>query len=539
MTHAHRGLVVLLLALPLAVSAEPKDAPVPRTSGSLGSVPDRKMVEVLPPHIDRVAAFSQCNPGAGILVKGTNFGPSPGRLFLAGYFPKTSSRIELEQLVWGSGAIGGQVPMVEGVLNQTVTLGIVTRDGRHSNGIPCELKATRVEVLLPKNNQTYSQGYCDLGDNYFAGNVAYDADEHGDIGTSSGTVICYHKSHKPMTHGDNNGTDLWRIRKLENGWTLSRMSVGDSNGGSGEILSRKGFKAGATTADIEVRWRMGHTAVVHHSFDLYVEGPAGVPMHERVALPDPPVLDLDDWNPVASKGDVLLTIVSPSASIVMGSPSFELAITAASPQPDWMIQVEWALLTSPKDSSLGEESWNVGQPSTAPTLVAWNQFPVRLSTLGAFDGKNYAVRAKVKSQAGNTWTEWKRFQMVSPATLQAMPSPDGPKPKLQRVLGGNLGAKPVAGAKLGKVPQGLGALDKGLSPEGVQKSPATLSKPRIPHAAPIQKTVKQKPGMGGQTPQVDPVAVKKLPGAVPPPPSDSGEEEEQELRVDPSIRFPR
>jgi hypothetical protein len=55
----------------------------------------------------------------------------------------------------------------------------------------------------------------------------------------------------------------------------------------------------------------------------------------------------------------------------------------------------------------------------------------------------------------------------------------------------------------------------------------------------MQKTVKQKPGMGGQTPQVDPVAVKKLPAAVPPPPSDSSEEEEQELRVDPSIRFPR
>ena len=163
-----------------------------------------------------------------------------------------------------------------------------------------------------------------------------------------------------------------------------------------------------------------------------VEGPEGVPLREKWEIPESSDQNLDDWRPIVQFGSSKVTILSPSGVKAVSSdvPSFELAVDVEEPASDSVIYFEWARIKAPKDPSIEMAgSWQHNTPAGAPRLLTWGQLPASIST-GQFPNGLYVVRAKLKGDPTNMWTEWKYFAVgeIGEDLRQLMPFEPGQLP---------------------------------------------------------------------------------------------------------------
>jgi hypothetical protein len=119
--------------------------------------------------------------------------------------------------------------------------------------------------------------------------------------------------------------------------------------------------------------------------------------------------DLSDWDPYAGRAKPKVEIVSPSGAIPIDGAMDLILAPVASPQPDWVIQLEWARIEAPRDSSLSSERFVPFVPSHSLKGLSWSQNPSKVQVKNMFSPGLYAVRAQVAGDAEEDWTAWHRF----------------------------------------------------------------------------------------------------------------------------------
>jgi len=442
-----------------------------------------KAIQLADPVITGVLPFSSCTPGGSVILKGENLGSQPGSLRLVGHFP--GPYLQLTQLEWTDHSIGGKVPSVSGALDQEVNVQVVRKDGRPSNTWKCQFTGNRVTKTV--QGQVVEINLCQLGENAGQG-CAVD----GDPDVAKQIVAgCWHSNNScglPTDRGLH-GQDEIRIKRLENGWRFKKVKLGqpmfentekrgvhEVHGKvDGQSISWSDVHGGANELSVDgtvmrlfVPWEVPRGDIIHYNFSFEIEGPEGVPFDEVVSLPSGEQT-LTDWNPVAPMGDPELTIVAPGegAQLKASSGEFELSLSAAAPQPDWRIELEWIRLGAGKDPSIEKYT----TPAGAPKEVRWSQLPRQVQVADLGGPGRYAVRAKVKGSPGDTWTSYRNFTLVGTISGEALVAPGG--------LGAAKGAKPLT-EKPGQI-QRLPGLPTGSPKAGVKAPGVTRSpKPGLP-----------------------------------------------------------
>jgi len=476
-------LVLLLVAAVQAASVQAAgEDKQPGANVKLGGAAAKsagKAIQLADPEITGVLPFSSCTPGGSVILKGENLGSQPGTLRLVGHFP--GPYVELTQLEWTNHSIGGKVPSVSGALDQEVSIQAVRKDGKPSNTWKCQFTGNRVTKKV--QSQVVKTNVCYLGENAGQGCAA-----DGDPDVAKQIVAgCWHSNNScglPTDRGLH-GQDEIRIKRLENGWRFKKVmlgqpmfentekrgvheihgkldgqnvSWGDVHGGANE------FSVDGTVMTLLVPWEVPRGDIIHYNFSFEIEGPEGIPFDEVVSLPSKEQT-LTDWNPIAPTGDAEVTIVAPAegAQLVASAGQFELSLNAATPQPDWRIELEWIRLGAGKDPSIEKYT----TPAGAPKEVGWTQLPRQVSVADLGGPGRYAVRAKVKGSPGDTWTSYRHFTLVGTISSKPLVAPGG--------LGAAEGSKKLD-VKPGQVQRLPG--QPTASPKAAVKAPAAARSPK-------------------------------------------------------------
>lgn len=143
---------------------------------------------------------------------------------------------------------------------------------------------------------------------------------------------------------------------------------------------------------------------------------------------------LASWNPGIKKYPSPIAIVTPDlgTQIPAGAAAFPLQLSATSPQPSWIVDLEWARLTAGKDPSIEPLAYQYGTPAGAPKSVIWSQLPTQLTIPGVFAPGLYAVRAKLRSPPSPE-TDWELFWIGEPDPNLAKYVPGTPYVGMRKV----------------------------------------------------------------------------------------------------------
>jgi hypothetical protein len=109
--------------------------------------PEIKLVVPLTPVQHLTCSVTAVNyPGAELLIRGKNFGNEPGWARIIGQFP-TGIRMTLQILSWADNEIRAKIPIMKGIVDQTIRLQV--GGGKMSNEWPIPFTALRERALLP------------------------------------------------------------------------------------------------------------------------------------------------------------------------------------------------------------------------------------------------------------------------------------------------------------------------------------------------------------------------------------------------------
>lgn len=235
------------------------------------------------PTITDVGPFSSCRPGGVIMLKGYDFGNEPGTLRLIGNFPDDD--LYLYGLDWTSETVGGTIPKITGVIDQPVSIQLVTKNGAESNFIPCDFVATRGIQTLPFP-EGFKSKWCEYGDNYDVGYKTFGPDTQTDSRGYKHDIMangdiwfgCWHSNNSQG--GTNIGTDRFSSVQLKNNWVFIDMKTGSHssyvNHDPGKILAFKGWKTNSAQVDLQIEWEVPEGQHFEYTIYLYLEGPKGV-----------------------------------------------------------------------------------------------------------------------------------------------------------------------------------------------------------------------------------------------------------------------
>ncbi len=201
-------------------------------------------------------------PGALVHITGQNFGAPSGKVLLKG-LPGGDRALTLDAGTpgpWGAGAIAAVVPEIEGVLDQQVTLVVVTKDGLSSAAKPVAFKAaldvdTAYPITITKCGKDATEDAC-LSFDFFEG----------------------HHIEDTLWETDGIGCDEFKgVAKLP--WTFDSFVITDmSHGGS---IGHPGAVRNGDSYVWQVCWTVdgagpysGHEA--YYLGYLMIKGPKGV-----------------------------------------------------------------------------------------------------------------------------------------------------------------------------------------------------------------------------------------------------------------------
>ncbi len=224
--------------------------------------------------------LGQLKPGSAVILFGSNFGTLEGEVRMYGTF--TNGFIKLSVDSWGNGGIGVFVPSdIKGVLDQQVTLKIVTKAGVSSNYKTAPFTAARELRKMKLSDFTTKQ----------CRDAALSVDKCSTVGqTGCSSSVC--GDHLvPMFPGAAASTDRWSAT-LKNTWTYDHHSY---SGGTyfspgyewvNPIVLLETYAIGnekpkfknlssATTPSFEIEWLAPSLWADTYNLTVYVTGPAG------------------------------------------------------------------------------------------------------------------------------------------------------------------------------------------------------------------------------------------------------------------------
>lgn len=222
-------------------------------------------------------------PGSAVILFGSSFGTVEGEVRMYGTFPNGFIKLSVDS--WGNGGIGVFVPStVSGVLDQQVTLKVVTKAGASSNYKTAPFTAAR-EIRKMKMNDFSTRTCVDAA-------LSFDkCTTVGEAGCSSS--VC--GDHAVMTFPSAaKSTDRFSAT-LKSQWTFDHYGfVGDTYFSPNPaewfnpIVLLETYAMGndkptvknlstATAPKFEVAWSMPSLWADKYKLDVYVEGPKGTP----------------------------------------------------------------------------------------------------------------------------------------------------------------------------------------------------------------------------------------------------------------------
>jgi len=225
--------------------------------------------------------LGQLKPGSAVILFGSNFGTLEGEVRMYGTFPNGFIKLSVDS--WGNGGIGVFVPAdIKGVLDQQVTLKIVTKAGASSNYKTAPFTAAR-ELRKMKMGE-------------FAKRECRDAALSVDACTTTGQTGCSSSvcgDHSvPIFPGAAASTDRWSVT-LKNTWTFDHhgysggtyFSPGPQEWVNPVVLletyamgnEKPKFRnlSTPTAPSFEVEWLAPSLWADTYKLDVYVVGPAG------------------------------------------------------------------------------------------------------------------------------------------------------------------------------------------------------------------------------------------------------------------------
>jgi hypothetical protein len=225
--------------------------------------------------------LGQLKPGSAVILFGSNFGTLEGEVRMYGTF--TNGYVKLSVDSWGNGGIGVFVPSdIKGVLDQQVTLKIVTKAGVSSNYKTAPFTAAR--ELRKMKMSDFSTSQCR--------DAALSVDKCTTAGqTGCSSSVCGDHA-VPVFPGGAASTDRWATT-LKNTWTFDHHSY---SGGTyfspgpqewiNPIVLIETYAIGntnpkfrnlstATTPSFEIEWVAPSLWADTYKLNVYVVGPAG------------------------------------------------------------------------------------------------------------------------------------------------------------------------------------------------------------------------------------------------------------------------
>lgn len=227
--------------------------------------------------------LGQLKPGSAVILFGSNFGTIEGEVRMYGTFPEGYVKLSVDS--WGNGGIGVFVPTtIKGVLDQQVTLKIVTKAGASSNYKTAPFTAAR-EIRKMKMADFVTKKECR--------DAALSSDTCTTVGQSGCTSsVC--GDHAMYVLGAAYSTDRWATT-LKNTWTYDSHSWTPSvafTPGPQEWINPvilletyllgnanpklKVISTGAAPS-FEAEWGTSSMWSDRYKLNVYVTGPAGVP----------------------------------------------------------------------------------------------------------------------------------------------------------------------------------------------------------------------------------------------------------------------
>ena len=149
--------------------------------------------------------LGQIKPGSAVILFGSGFGALEGEVRMYGTFPNGFIKLSVDS--WGNGGIGVFIPQVTGVIDQQITLKIVTKAGAYSNYKTAPFTATR-ELRKVKLGEFTTHQCRDAA-------LSFDACKTIGEGSCSSSVCGEHSV--PVFPGKAESTDRFAAT-LKNGW---------------------------------------------------------------------------------------------------------------------------------------------------------------------------------------------------------------------------------------------------------------------------------------------------------------------------------
>lgn len=224
--------------------------------------------------------LGQFKPGNAVILFGSGFGNGEGEVRMYGSFPNGYVKLAID--TWGPSGIGVFVPQITGVLDQQITLKVVTKAGKYSNYRTAPFTATR-EVRKLKMSDFAKQECRD---------AAFSTDKCTTVGTTGCSSSVCGEHWVPVFGTAAKSTDRFAVT-LKNSWTyeshafegLSAFEPPPYEWVNPVILLEQyllgnekptlKLVSGGAAPSFEVPWEAIAFWADRYNFSVYVTGPAG------------------------------------------------------------------------------------------------------------------------------------------------------------------------------------------------------------------------------------------------------------------------
>ena len=224
--------------------------------------------------------LGQIKPGSAVILLGSGFGALEGEVRMYGTFPNGFIKLSVDS--WGNGGIGVFIPQVTGVLDQQITLKVVTKAGAYSNYRTASFTATR-ELRKVKLGEFATRQCRDAA-------LSFDSCKTVGEGSCSSSVCGEHMV--PQFPSVAESTDRFATT-LKNGWTydshkfsgataftpapqewLNPIVLAEAYAMGNDKPTLKVLSTG-TSPSFEIPWTVPSLWTDRYNLTLFVTGPAG------------------------------------------------------------------------------------------------------------------------------------------------------------------------------------------------------------------------------------------------------------------------
>lgn len=264
------AVLVGLLLFTFVVTTEAQLRPPARPPAQVVQLCD--MVDCLappppPPKPVIVAVRGKFTPEAEVVIFGSDFGPPKGTVGLsAGPY-----RQDLTVLDWQDSEIVARLPWIAGWPDQTMMLCVTSYWKQESDAWPVSFVAVRELGVLEGKRVTVLN--CDR---YASENICFRPGPADPQFIGGSSVFGYHNEFW-LGHG---GRDSYSVT-VRNGWLITDVWLYKQAQGifGGTWAKTTGpFAPGTDSTKVNVQWGTGPWGWLHYWVDIYIVGPAGIPL---------------------------------------------------------------------------------------------------------------------------------------------------------------------------------------------------------------------------------------------------------------------